>query len=82
LNPRPHEAQLEDRKAKKSSRRSSRRRKNCKANKSTEKRQTKQNGKEELRKAQDQNKMSKKAQTQKLPLNQTPPNKLNPSSPP
>jgi hypothetical protein len=35
LNPKPHEAPLEDQKAKKSSRRSSRRRKNYKANKST-----------------------------------------------
>jgi hypothetical protein len=35
LNPKPHEAQLEDQKAKKSSRRSSRKRKNCKSNKNT-----------------------------------------------
>jgi hypothetical protein len=62
-NPRPHEAQLEDQKAKKSSRRSSRRRKNHKANKRHEKRQTKQNGKEELRKAQNQ------TQTQNCPVN-------------
>jgi hypothetical protein len=47
-----HEAQLEDQKPKKSSRRSFRRRKNCKASKWHEKRQIKQNSKEELRKAQ------------------------------
>jgi hypothetical protein len=45
-------AQLEDQKQKKSSRRSSRRRKNDKASKWHEKRQCKQKGKEELRKAQ------------------------------
>jgi hypothetical protein len=39
LNPRPHEAQLEDQKPTKSSRRSSRRRKTAKANKMHEKRQ-------------------------------------------
>jgi hypothetical protein len=50
--------------------------------------QTKQDGKDELRKAQSQNGTSKKssksrkAQSQELPLNQTPPNKLNASSPP
>jgi hypothetical protein len=43
LNPRPHEAQLEDQKAKKSLRKSSRRRKNVKANKKHEKRQSKTN---------------------------------------
>jgi hypothetical protein len=43
-----HEAQLEDQKPKKSSRRSSRRRKNHKASKWHEIWQTKQNGKEEL----------------------------------
>jgi hypothetical protein len=47
-----------------------------------EKWQTKQNGKEELRNPQNQNKTNKKARTQKLILNQTPPNKLNASSPP
>jgi hypothetical protein len=47
-----HEAQLEDQKPKKSLRRSSRRRKHHKASKRHEKRQTKQKGKEELRKAQ------------------------------
>jgi hypothetical protein len=51
-NLRPHEAQLEDQKAKKSSRSSSRRGKSRKTNKRHEKRQTKQNGKEEPRKAQ------------------------------
>jgi hypothetical protein len=49
------EAQLEDQKQMKSSRMSSRRKKNCKASKWHEKRQTKQKGKEELRKAQNQN---------------------------
>jgi hypothetical protein len=39
-NPRPHEARLEDQKARKSSRRSSRRRKTAKANKGHEKRQS------------------------------------------
>jgi hypothetical protein len=52
LNPRPREAQLEDQKAKKSSKISSRRRKSCNTNKKHEKRQTKQNGKEETSKAQ------------------------------
>jgi hypothetical protein len=47
-----HEAQLEDQKPMKSSRRSSRRRKTRKASKWHEEQQTKQNGKEELRKAQ------------------------------
>jgi hypothetical protein len=47
-----HEAQLEDQKLKKNFRRSSRRRKNCRASKWHKKRQTKQNGKEDLRKAQ------------------------------
>jgi hypothetical protein len=42
LNPRPHEAQLEDQKLKKSLRRSSRRRKNRKTNKWQVKRQTKE----------------------------------------
>jgi hypothetical protein len=66
-NPKPHETQLEDQKAKKSSRRSSRRRKNCKASKWCEKQQTKQDGKEELRKAQNQNKMFKKSLNSKTP---------------
>jgi hypothetical protein len=50
-NPRPHEAQLEDQKPMKSSKRSSRRRKTVKASKWQEKQQTKQNGKEEPREA-------------------------------
>jgi GTPase SAR1 family protein len=70
-----HEAQLEDQKAKKSSRRSSKRRKYCKASKRREKRQTKQNGKEDLRKAQNEDSNSK------LLLKQTPPNTLNANSP-
>jgi hypothetical protein len=65
-----HVAQLEDQKPNKSLRRSSRRRKNYKANKWHEKRQTKQNGKKELRKAQKQKHTHK-----------TPPNTLNASSP-
>jgi hypothetical protein len=68
LNPRPHEAQLEDQKPKKSSRRSSRRRKNCKTNKWQEKQQTKEK--------------AKKSSNSKLPLKQTLPNTLNASSPP
>jgi hypothetical protein len=68
-----HEAKLEDQKPKKSSRRSSRRRKNHKTSKWHKKRQTKQNGKEELRKAQ---------KLTKLLLKHTPPNTLNASSPP
>jgi hypothetical protein len=47
-----HEAQLEDQKPKNSSRMSSRRRKNCKTTKGTKGGKTKQNGKEESRKAQ------------------------------
>jgi hypothetical protein len=66
-----HKAQLEDQKAKKSSRRSTRRRKNYKASKWSKKRQTQQNGKEELRKS------SKSQKLTKLPLN-----KLSASSPP
>jgi hypothetical protein len=54
-----------------------RRRKSAKANKGQEKRQAKQNGKEELRKAQNQSKSSKST----LPLKSTPPNTLNASSP-
>jgi hypothetical protein len=48
-NPRPHEAQLEDQKWKKSSRMSSRRRKNHKANKRHEKRQNQGRRKEKLK---------------------------------
>jgi hypothetical protein len=47
-----HEAQLEGQKPKKNSRRSSRRKKNRKASKRHENGQTKQNGKENLIKAQ------------------------------
>jgi hypothetical protein len=46
---RTHEAQLEDQKAKKSSRRSFRRRKSCKTNKRHEKWQTKEKSKEKLK---------------------------------
>jgi hypothetical protein len=55
-----HEVQLEDQEPKKSSIRSSRRRKNRKASKYHEKRQTKRNDKEELKKlkTQDQNQNS------------------------
>jgi hypothetical protein len=49
LNPRPHESQLEDQKARKSSRISSRRKKNRKNNKRHEKRQTKEKSKEKLK---------------------------------
>jgi hypothetical protein len=52
LNLRPHEAQLKDQKAKKSSRRSSRRRKIAKISKRKKSGKAKQNGKEELRKTQ------------------------------
>jgi hypothetical protein len=76
LNPRPHEAQLEDQKAKKSSRRSSRRRKPQKATKWTKIGKAKQNDKEELRKAQNQSKSSKSTlrltlSMQDLPLRQS-----------
>jgi hypothetical protein len=54
-------------KGKKNSRRSSRRRKNHKPNKMHEKRQTNQNGKEELRKLETKIERVRKAQTQKLP---------------
>jgi hypothetical protein len=54
-----HEAQLEDQKPKKSSRRSSRRRKTHKTSKWHEKRQAKQNGKEELKKSQNHKKLTK-----------------------
>jgi hypothetical protein len=40
------------------------------------------NGKEETRKAQNQNRTSKKSSKSKLPLKRTPSNTLNPSSPP
>jgi hypothetical protein len=46
LNARPHEAQLDDQKPNKSSRRSSRRRKNYKINKGHEKWQTKKTERE------------------------------------
>jgi hypothetical protein len=71
-----HEAQLEDQNLKESSRMSSSRRNNCKASKWHEKRQIKQNGKEELIKAQNH----KNSQNSKLPLKQIPPNTLNASS--
>jgi hypothetical protein len=58
---------------------SSRRRKTAKANKWNEKRQAKQNGKEELRKAPKSKKSSKSKQNLKI---NTPPNTLNASSPP
>jgi hypothetical protein len=85
LNPRAHEARLEDQKAKKSSRGSSRRGKSRKTNKGHKKWQTKQNGKEEPRKAQNQNKMSKKGSNSRKsqnqhPLNQILPNTLNGSA--
>jgi hypothetical protein len=67
-----HEAQLEGQKLKKSSRMSSKRRKTAKVSKWQEKRQVKQNGKEELRKTQNQ-------ENSKLSL--TPPNTLNAFSP-
>jgi hypothetical protein len=68
LNPRPHEAQLEDQKPKKSSRMSYRRWKTRKTNKWQEKRQTK--------------KKANKNSNSKLPLIQTSPNTLSASSPP
>jgi hypothetical protein len=62
LNPKHHEAQLEDQKVMKSSKKSSRRRKNCNANKSMKSgkpsRMTKKN--------------QEKLKIKKLPLNQTP----------
>jgi hypothetical protein len=67
-NPRLHEAQLEVKKPKKRSRISFRTRKNRKANKKHKKRQAKQNGKKELRKTQNQNKMSKKCSNLKTPF--------------
>jgi hypothetical protein len=69
LNPRPHEAQLEDQKPSKSSRRSSRRRKRHKTNKGTKNSKPSQNGKDEIRKAQNQNRMSKKSSNLKTPSN-------------
>jgi hypothetical protein len=51
LNPRSHEAQLEDLKSQKSSKMSSIRRKPAKANKRQKSGKSKQNGKEEQRKA-------------------------------
>jgi hypothetical protein len=78
-NQKPYEAQLEDQKPTKSSRRSSRRRKSRKTNKSHEKRQASQKGKEELRKARNQNRTSKKSSNSKTPLESTPPNTLNAS---
>jgi flagellum-specific peptidoglycan hydrolase FlgJ len=70
-NPRAHESNLEDWKAKKSSKRSSRRRKNRKANKRHEKRQTKEKSKEKL-----------KIKKLKTSPETTPPNSLNGSPPP
>jgi hypothetical protein len=74
LNSRPHEAQLEDQKAKKSSKRSSKRRKTVKSNKRHEKRQNHEKSK----------KRSKPKQKPKIytPLNQTSSNTLNASSSP
>jgi flagellar biosynthesis GTPase FlhF len=65
LNPRPHEAQLEDQKPRKSLRRSSRRRKSRKTNKIIKSGKASQNSKEELRKAQNQNKTSNKSSNSK-----------------
>jgi hypothetical protein len=70
LNPRPHEAQLEDQKPTKSSRRSSKRRKVVKASRGMKSGKAKHNGKKGLRKAQKSKKSSKS--TQKLKIN-TPP---------
>jgi hypothetical protein len=70
-SPRPREAQLENQKAKKSSRRSSKRRKTAKDSKWQEKRQTIEKSKEKL-----------KIKNSKLPLKSTPSNTLNASSPP
>jgi hypothetical protein len=65
-------------KVKKSSRRLSRRKKNHKTNKIHKNWQTKQIGKEKLK---IKTERARRAQTQKLPLNQTPPNNLNASTP-
>jgi hypothetical protein len=65
-NPKPHEAQLEDQKAKKSSKGLSRRRKGHKTNKRHKKWQTKQNDKEEPRKA--QNKKTQNSSWNQVPL--------------
>jgi hypothetical protein len=63
----------------KSLRRSSRRRRSHKTNKRHEKWQSKQNGKEKLKTKIER---ARKSQTQKLPMNQTPPTTLNATSPP
>jgi hypothetical protein len=69
-----NEAQLEDPKVKKSSRRSSRRWKTKKANNGQKSGKSKQNGKEEQRKAQKSKKSSKHNKSSKstLPLKSTP----------
>jgi hypothetical protein len=68
LNHTTHDAQLEDQKTKKSSKRSFRKRKSRKTNKWQEKRQNQRKSKEKLKII--------------LPLKQTPHNHLNASSPP
>jgi hypothetical protein len=72
-NPKPHEAQLEDQKAKKSSRWSSKRKKPAKASKRQEKRQSQAKWQRRAKKI-------SKSKTTKLPLKSTPPNTLNASS--
>jgi hypothetical protein len=77
LNPKPHEAQLENQNPMKSSRRTSRRKNVVRPIKSTKSDKTSQNSKEDPRKAQNENRTSKKSSNLK-----TPPNTLNASSPP
>jgi hypothetical protein len=78
LNSRPHEAQLEDPKANKDSRRSSRRRKTVKANKWHEKRQSQAKWQERAKKSSEE---KEKLKISKKNLKSTPPNTLNASSP-
>jgi hypothetical protein len=78
LNPRPHEAQLEDPKSQKAQEGHLEERKPQMPTKIKKSGKAKQNGKKELRNAQ----KSKKSSKSTLPLKSTPPNTLNSSSPP
>jgi hypothetical protein len=79
LNLRPHEAQLDDKKLRKSSRKLSRRRKSRRINIGMKSSKPNQNGKEELRKAQNENRTSKKSSNAKRSQNsKTPPESNSP----
>jgi hypothetical protein len=84
LNPRPHEAQLEEQKTYKSSKRSSRRKKSRKASKRHEKQQSQETWQRRAKKSLKERKDPNQSKSLKLILlwKSTPPNSLNASSPP